>query len=168
MDNKILAIATIGFVVGVFIESFLGFGFAFGGLMIIFAGALFLISGIGVEFKGQSALVLLLLAASIGVFRMAFTAPNDFPLDGRLGEKMTVEGVIYEEPDTRENSVNLKVKFKSEDLKSNILVRTGLFPTFSYGDLVKVSGTLNKPKKFETAGGGEFDYPSYLAKDKIY
>jgi len=48
-----------------------------------------------------------------------------------------------------------------------ILVVMGLEEHFSYGDVVSLSGTLQKPKNFETDTGREFDYISYLQKDGI-
>ncbi|HEY9584604.1 MAG TPA: ComEC/Rec2 family competence protein [Candidatus Paceibacterota bacterium] len=175
MDNKILAIAAIGFVVGVFIESFLGFGLAFGGAVLLLSGALFFISKIDTDFSVGILIALFLAAAAAGIFRVAFSVPNEFPLDPYVGQKIFIEGIIYEEPDVRESYVNLKVKTGNlilsegnKEIKSKALVRAPLFPEFSYGDKVKIVGTITKPQKFQNENGGEFDYPSYLAKDGIY
>lgn len=175
MSNKVLIFATIGFVVGVFIESILGFGFAFGGAILFLSVGLFLVSRINNEFSDGIFTAIFLLAVAIGIFRVAFSVPNNFPLDPYTGQKVTLEGVIYEEPDTRESYVNLKVQTEylilssgKIEMKTKALVRAPLFPRFSYGDKIIITGTITKPEKFQNGNGGEFDYPSYLAKDNVY
>lgn len=175
MSNKILIIISVGFVAGIFIESFLGFGFAFSMSVFLIAGVLALIEYLnfrkkvyGFNFGNVIFTPLFLLALALGIFRMAMAVPYEFPLDKYLGQKVSFEGIIYEEPDVRENSVNLKVKVSVNEKDLKILIRTGLFPAFSYGDKVKFSGFIKRPEKFQNENGGYFDYPSYLSKDSIY
>ena len=42
------------------------------------------------------------------------------------------------------------------------------YPKLEYGDKIRVSGKLELPKNFENENGNEFDYVSYLSKDKIH
>ena len=100
---------------------------------------------------------------------------NSF-LDNKIGEKIEVEAVVFEEPDERENSIRLVADFKNfldGDKKIKVegrgLIVTGLYPKFNYGDLLKITGKLEKPKNFKNEDGSEsdFDYVSYLAKDGI-
>ena len=42
------------------------------------------------------------------------------------------------------------------------------FPELQYGDKILVSGKLDLPKNFSSDNGTEFDYISYLSKDKIH
>lgn len=175
MSSKILATIAIGFVLGVFFESFLGFGFAFGGAVLLLATGLFLIFKIDIEYFGRYLIPIFLLAMSVGIFRVVLSAPSDFPLDPYLGEKITAEGLVYDEPDTRETYVNLKIQIEmvalagsNKEIKTKALVRAPLFPKFKYGDKVKIVGQVIKPEKFQSGNGAEFDYPSYLAKDNIY
>jgi competence protein ComEC len=43
-----------------------------------------------------------------------------------------------------------------------ILINTDILPRYSYGDILKVKASINRPKNFE-----DFDYISYLKKDGI-
>lgn len=49
--------------------------------------------------------------------------------------------------------------------KTNILVQTPRFPQFSYGDILKVTGTLENPAGIKPFNG--FDYGDYLLKKDI-
>lgn len=181
MSNKTLATIAIGFAVGVFLESFANFGFGFAGFFVLLALATFFVSRMISKSQdfgfsgGVVFLPLFLIGLALGVGRMAFSEPRDFPLDNFLEQKVTVEGIITDEPDTRENSQLLKIKTDSvifsgdaKKISTKILIRANPYSNFSYGDKVRVSGFLQAPQIFETNGGGEFDYPSYLAKDGIY
>ncbi|MBI2003388.1 MAG: DUF4131 domain-containing protein, partial [Parcubacteria group bacterium] len=44
-----------------------------------------------------------------------------------------------------------------------VLITTGLYPEFNYGDLISVEGRAQSPKNFD-----DFDYVNYLAKDGIF
>ena len=52
--------------------------------------------------------------------------------------------------------------------KSLILLIADRFPKFQYGDKISVSGRLDLPKNFITDNKTEFDYISYLSKDRIH
>ncbi len=177
MKNLILGIVAVGFTIGVFLESFVRFGFSFAGLFFVLALATFFFLQKEKSIQSKFANLLLplfLIGLSLGIFRMAFTSPKDFPLDEFLNKKISVSGMIYEEPDKRETQTFLKIFVdkeilpKAKNISVKILVKTNQFSDFSYGDYVSVSGFLEKPESFETKSGGEFDYPSYLAKDGIY
>ena len=43
------------------------------------------------------------------------------------------------------------------------MVKTNLYPEYFYGDILKISGNLEKPENFSG-----FDYQNYLAKDNIF
>ena len=62
----------------------------------------------------------------------------------------------------------LPVTRKSRGFKSSMLLVADRFPEFKYGDKIKVFGKLDLPKNFESDNGTEFDYISYLSKDKIH
>lgn len=179
MSNFSLVFISIGFVVGVFIESFLKFGYAFFALAIFLSLIFFIfwrLKNLSESLNNNTYLKisLFLLAFSVGILRMTFSFPSSLPFEDFLNKKVSFEGVVYEEPDKRENFVFLKLKTgkmvlpKEIDVSSKILVKTNLFPSFLYGDKIEVSGYLKKPEKFETNTGDFFDYPSYLSKDGIY
>lgn len=52
--------------------------------------------------------------------------------------------------------------------KSLVLVVADRYPEVGYGDKISVSGKLELPKNFVNDNGSEFDYVSYLKKDKIH
>ncbi|PIR96793.1 MAG: hypothetical protein COT91_04810 [Candidatus Doudnabacteria bacterium CG10_big_fil_rev_8_21_14_0_10_41_10] len=81
--------------------------------------------------------------------------------------KIVWEGVVVEEPDVREDKINLTVEAKGcnggKGCRGKVLVTVGRYPEYEYGDKLKITGKLETP--FETE---EFSYKNYLAKDKIY
>ncbi len=89
-------------------------------------------------------------------------------LQNFLEKKITVEGVIVDEPDVRENNVKLTVRVSAVlaeeetiEVREKILVTVPLYPEFSYGDKVRMSVTLVEPEEIET-DGRVFDYIGYL------
>ncbi len=107
------------------------------------------------------------LIFAIGILRMSFAdvAP-DPSLQKLLGQKISFEATVSDEPDIRDASARYIVK--SINSKSFVLLVADRFPEFKYGDKIKISGKLELPKNFESENGTEFDYISYLAKDKIH
>ncbi|MEK7478167.1 MAG: ComEC/Rec2 family competence protein [Patescibacteria group bacterium] len=87
-------------------------------------------------------------------------------LDKKIDQKVTITGIVTAEPDERDKETRLLVSPSGEDKK--ILVITTRYPIFRYGDQLKLTGKLQQPKNFSTAGGPTFDYLTYLAKDDIY
>jgi competence protein ComEC len=57
---------------------------------------------------------------------------------------------------------------KRSPSKSKILIVADRFPEYKYGDLISVSGRIDLPKNFVSQNDIEFDYVSYLYKDKIH
>ena len=100
-------------------------------------------------FFKKEKLVLLLafvfLFSTFGVLRFHYLdskQPKNV-FDELVGEEISFEGSILEEVDRRENNQRMIVGFRGV----RILVTTELYPEFSYGDRVFVSGDLSKPKK---------------------
>lgn len=73
--------------------------------------------------------------------------------------EISFEGVVVNEPERRIN----KVKYEVEGIPGKVLITSGLYPQYGYGDKLKITGKLKKPVDIE-----DFDYQKYLAKDKIY
>ena len=83
-------------------------------------------------------------------------------------EEITLIGIVANEPDIREKSQKLTIKMKlTEDsppeTEGKILVTTGRYPEYKYGDKLKIIGKLETPPVFES-----FNYKDYLKKDGIY
>lgn len=107
------------------------------------------------------------LTFALGILRMSLvdTSP-DSNLSKFVGQKISFEATISEEPDVRDTSSRYTVRFA--DSKSFVLLVADRYPEFQYGDKIKVSGKLQLPENFESDNGTEFDYISYLSKDRIH
>ena len=107
------------------------------------------------------------VALALGIFRMTFVDVSpDQNLYKLVGQKISFEAIISEEPDIRDTSSRYTIR---PDLsKSLVLLVADRFPELQYGDKIKVSGKLDMPKNFNNENETEFDYISYLAKDKIH
>lgn len=75
------------------------------------------------------------------------------------GKEVVVEGSICEDPDERIGNTKLTICAK----EGKILLTTKLYPKYDYGDTLKISGKLEKPKNFDN-----FAYDKYLALYGIY
>jgi len=87
-------------------------------------------------------------------------------------DKGTVEiqGMVAEEPDIRDRSCLLTfsaseiiVNGEREEVLGTALIQVPRYPTYHYGDVLKITGRLETPLQFE-----DFDYKSYLARQGIY
>lgn len=159
-------LSVVSFSLGLILEKYLLFGPSFA-LLVLTVSA---ISGL-ILFKNreQAFLVLLIgLSFGFGILRMSFAHPNPDPiLLQSVGQKISFEATIADEPDKRDTSTRYTVS--SQKSNSKILLVADRFPEFQYGDQVLIAGKLEEPKNFtpETTNI-EFDYVSYLAKDKIH
>jgi len=81
-----------------------------------------------------------------------------------------IQGIVTEEPDIRDSyclltlSVSeITVNNGKEEALGTALIRVPRYPTYRYGDVLKVTGALETPPQFQN-----FDYKSYLARQGIY
>jgi len=81
-----------------------------------------------------------------------------------------IQGMVVEEPDIRDRYCLLTfsasetiVNGEKEEVSGTALIRMPRYPTYHYGDVLKVSGELETPPQFE-----DFDYKSYLSRQGIY
>jgi len=92
-----------------------------------------------------------------GVF---FISPN---LIKKIPQQNFSEGVfigtVIKEPEIKNGSTKLTLKTE----KGKILITTGNYPEYFYGDVLKIEGNLEEPVVFN-----EFNYKNYLAKEGIY
>jgi competence protein ComEC len=83
------------------------------------------------------------------------------------GNEQAFIGLIDNEPDVRSNNVKLQIKVTSSDdanlIGQKVLLTTTKYPTYSYGDVLKISGVIKKPEKFDN-----FDYGKYLSRYQIF
>ena len=81
-----------------------------------------------------------------------------------------IQGMVAEDPDIRDryclltfSASEIIVNGEKEEVSGTALIRVPRYPTYHYGDVLKVSGELETPPRFE-----DFDYKSYLARQGIY
>ena len=77
-----------------------------------------------------------------------------------------IQGMVAEEPDVQDRyclltfSANqIVVNGEKVEVPGTALIRVLRYPTYHYGDVLKVTGVLETPPQFE-----DFDYKSYLAR----
>jgi len=111
-------------------------------------------------------IILIFILVTIACVRFLFFIPKAPSYDNAVGKIVILEGIVNDAPDVRFKNQQLTVKLKDKD--ANILVIVGREVEVSYGDIVKVSGVLEKPENFVTSSGKEFNYKRYLANKDIY
>jgi competence protein ComEC len=155
----------VSFAIGIVFEEIFHFGWTVG----LFVFILSLVSSL-IIWKDNQRLAKIFfiigLAFCIGVLRMAIADTSPDPiLSQSVGQKISFEATISQEPDVRDTSTRYTVSPNFS--KSLVLLVANRFPEFKYGDKINVSGKLDVPKNFTTDSGTEFDYVSYLSKNDI-
>ncbi len=169
MHDRIFYGICFGFMFGVLLRSFLPVNFYFAVLIGILAFAPILFFSFISKNRWGIIAGVFVLAFSLGIlrFQMAdISAPNIF--ESQTGKKISLTGIVADEPDQRENSQKLTVKTKIGEEKTKILVTVNFNENFKYGDKINFSGKLEKPSNFITDQGKNFDYINYLRKDGIF
>lgn len=158
--HKIFFILALCFLVGVFLASF--FQIEHYHVLVLFAaGTAFL----AINYQGGKAAVLGvgLLFLAFGILRMnAALADAKEELSSQKLGAQEFTAVVSGEPEVDELFQKVIVK-NGEGEK--ILLNLDAFPSFSYGDELKINCELEKPTNLE---GSRFDYQMYLAKEGIY
>jgi len=79
-------------------------------------------------------------------------------------------GMVAEEPDIRDrvclltlSASEVTVNGEREEVSGTALIQVPRYPTYHYGDVLKVTGKLETPEPFDN-----FDYKSYLERQGIY
>src|SRR3989338_7769936 len=163
MLHKFLVTILSGFVSGVFISSFVDFGWALA-LFFVFLGLVFGITYYRHRMSIISAAALFFIAVGLGQLRyqQADLGGRQDDLQNKIGQRMSLVGIVSDEPEQKENYNRLVLE--DEKSEGKILVYLPSYPQYEYGDKLKIKGTLKKPEKF----GDIFDWPAHLAKDDIY
>lgn len=161
-------IAVSAFIFGVAARSVVAFGWpaiAFAALLAL----LFLFVWFARREKLLATLSLVLLCAALGAARMA-VAPDTIPLAFAplLTTNVSLVGTVVEDPDIRELNQHVTILIATSTARTKVLAYASLYPSFTYGEAVRVSGTLELPEPFATDGGRTFAYDKYLANHRIY
>ncbi len=172
---------SIGFVAGIFISSFVKIGISFSLFLLLLSASLFIFQ----KFFAQDELgkkkifllSLLILSFGLGILRYEIRNSTAFDenLESRINQKVSLEALVIDEPAKSQNTENLTVYFRnlivgssSTPVSGKGIVSTDASADFQYGDLVQISGKLEKPQNFTSSSSKDFDYISYLGKDDIY
>ena len=85
-------------------------------------------------------------------------------------ENVEIQGMVAEEPDIRDtyclltfSASEIVVDGESKEVSGQSLVRVPQYPTYHYGDVLKITGKPQTPHQFE-----DFDYKTYLERQGIY
>lgn len=175
-QNKIWLVVISGFVGGVWLRSFLLHGFTLFLLFLLLAVTFGLYAWWltkNVARKNVLIIALFCLIFGLGILRLEVSEiqPVKDSLSAKVGQTVKLQGVVVTEPAVNEAGQKIQVEVGEGASTSNkILVKTGLYPTLNYGDLLEVKGKLLKPQNFGANDESErfFDYVSYLNKDDIH
>ena len=168
MRDKIFYAVCFGFIFGILLRSFIYVNI-YTVLFISAIGlALFFIFTFILRSKFGIFLSIFILFLLLGILRFHYgdiKPPQIF--EKEVGQKISILAKVVDEPTFRANSVALEVEANVAKQKTRILITTSLSTDLKYGDTVKITGTLEKPKNFIGDNGKEFDYINYLRKDGI-
>ena len=101
-------------------------------------------------------------ASFVGILWLSSFEPRQFALEKQVGIHVDIEGGVVRDPEFRGTTQRLVVAPHSAPTE-RIMVVAPRYPEAAYGDSVRVTGTLERPKNFSG-----FDYAGHLAKDDIY
>ncbi len=174
MGAQILWAIVCGFLGGVFVRSFFAFGWWTILFFMLLAGMVVVTAYVArgrKDFAIVAAIAICAIAAGSARMHVA-VFEGDPALDVWVGEKVVIEGTVVDEPDARENNIRIPVRVSlvastTIEREVSVLVVAPLHTQVAYGDRVTAKGELRLPEAFETGTGHAFNYPAYLAKDRI-
>jgi competence protein ComEC len=154
---------TVSFAIGIFLKDYFNISWS----SFLFVCILFVVSTLVLNKKENFKFIFCILFLILGFFRMYFSdsSPDQMLLQS-VGRQFSFEAVVVEEPDIRDSGARYTIK--PVESKSLVLLVADRFPELKYGDKIKVKGKTELPKNFITETGKEFDYISFLSKDKIH
>ena len=86
------------------------------------------------------------------------------------GEAVTIKGMVSRDPDIRDKTTHLYFSATGierdgewQEISGTALLFVPRYPTYSYGDVLRITGTPETPVQFD-----DFDYKDYLAQKGIY
>lgn len=104
----------------------------------------------------------------LGVWRVLIAVPENTPdkIWHYNDNKISFIGEIMKESDVRASNQKLTVNvitMNDRGVSGRVLVTTGVYPEYEYGDILEIKCKLKKPERFE-----DFAYDKYLARYNIY
>jgi competence protein ComEC len=158
--SKIFFILSVCSLIGVFLASFFRVEKYFVLILVVAGIIIFVINYRDKRVITTSAAVLFL---ALGIWRtnISFDAAKNNLADRKLGQ-IEFSGIVSRETETDEKYQKVVVE---DGEKNKILLNSDIYPSYQYGDQLKVKCILQEPKNYEDSN---FDYQMYLAKDGIY
>jgi competence protein ComEC len=171
---QILWVTGTGFIAGVFVRTLWTVGPVEAAWVLLVAGGVAWVAA-GQEQTRPVALAIFVCAIAFvaGMWRAeSARMVGDAFIDAHIGSEVTLEGVVMAEPDVREGSVRIAVRAESGvsaagPIRAGVLAIASPYIEVHYGERVRISGVILLPEAFDTAGGRQFDYPHYLATQRI-
>ncbi len=163
------------FLGGVFIASVIEVSIV-SAVALVFISLLYALMQFSLRSKRMLGVSFLFLALSAGILRFVFWDTYSITQVETVNSetKVTLVGVISDEPDVRESKTHLILRIlgqkkHAEILEShgNILLVVNRFPEYHYGDQLEVTGILKAPDMFHNNDGRIFNYPDYLKSKGI-
>ncbi|MBA3550715.1 ComEC/Rec2 family competence protein [Patescibacteria group bacterium] len=114
--------------------------------------------------------VVFVFSVSVGLIRyQLFTRHSGDPLfHAHVDRVVLLHAIIISEGTHRDQGVRFIAELQGVKNVTRILLTDQLYSPLRYGDEIKLKGVLELPENFESDNGREFDYISFLAKDKIF
>ncbi len=168
MLDRIFYSACLGFILGVLLRSFVFINLQQVLLLGLVASGLVLFFSFISFHKWGAAVSVFFLLFSFGILRF-HVADKPLPqiFESQVGQKVSLSGIIVDEPDVKETNKKITVQAKLEGEEIKILVTINQNNDLKYGDQINFSGKLEKPENFVTDQGKTFDYVNYLRKDGV-
>jgi competence protein ComEC len=163
-------VASISFTGGIFLQSFTDLNWPEISLLLVIGCGMGLIGWHSRSISSSNFLPLIVLSVigfSLGLARLEYATNQEVNslYEAKLGQTITLTGVISREPEIRDQSTHLYIKVDEE----LFLVTTDKYTQYQYGEQVSLTGELQKPDRFTTDLGRVFNYPLYLqAKGVTY
>ena len=161
-----------GFLSGIWLGSLLHFRTEFL-LTLVFLAVLFFLCRY--FFKNKIRLtvpiaLIFLLGALGGLLRVSFSdLYENSQLDAFAEQRLEALAVVSGDPDERETHTKLTARLseiflngESQIVREKVLVTVPLYPSYSYGDKIRLKMTLEKPVLIESEDGRAFDYVGFL------
>ncbi len=159
---------------GVTLRSFFALNTYVVAVCFVIGGGLILLAILSKEKRAFVVGSVILCGVALGIFRFEIAKNEPHMLIEEYKDTVVAfEGVLYQEPEQRENGIRLWVAadvFEGVALEdtANIVTTVSFGETYRYGDRIYLEGQLQKPEPFQTENGRMFAYDTFLEKDGIF
>ena len=168
MKDKAIYAICFGFILGIFVSSFLYINLYTNIFIATLAGVVFFISNFVYKSKWGIISAIFFVSISLGVlrFNIALSGEN-LIFEDRIGDYVSISGVVMDSPAIGDKNQKLNIQIKEGGEMTEIIVTTNLNEEYKYGDELYIRGTIEKPENFETEQGKVFSYISIFISFKI-